>query len=96
LGEREGYTTWEFPVKKALKIFALIAIVAWTSSYVATLFFNLDFMLLNIHLQNLWLLIPETVVVFGSVWIWNWSRQSEKKKRAKKTEAYLEKLLTKS
>jgi len=65
----------------------------FAASYVLTRFIKFDLLILNFHLQNLWLLIPETFIVFGGVYIWNWSRKSEKKKRKKQAQEQLKKLI---
>jgi len=78
---------------KVLKYFGLVFLTGWICSYFATRFVNLDMLILQFHLQNLWLVIPEGTVVFGFLAIWNWSRTSEKKKRQRQAQEQIDKLL---
>ena len=78
---------------KVIKYFGITFLVGAIASYVGTRFFNLDIILLNIHLQNLWLLIPEQTIVLGALWLWHWSSTSEKKKRQKQAKDQLQTLI---
>ena len=49
--------------------------------------------ILNFHLQHLWLFLPESTILFGGLYIWNWSRTSQKKKQQKQAQTELRKLL---
>jgi hypothetical protein len=75
---------------KVIKYFGITFLAGCISSYVATRIFNLDFLILNFHLQNIWLTLPESAIFFGAVWLWNWSRTSEKKKRQKQAKDQLQ------
>jgi hypothetical protein len=78
---------------KVIKYFGITFLAGWLSSYVATRFFNADFLILNYHLQHLWLLAPEGSILFGGLYIWNWSRVSEKKKQQKQAKEQIKSLL---
>jgi hypothetical protein len=78
---------------KVIKYFGVTFLVGGLTSYVATRVFNLDILLFNIELQNLWLIIPEGTILFGAGWFWNWSRTSEKKKRQKQAKEQLQTLI---
>lgn len=78
---------------KVIKYFGITLLIGAIISYITTRFFNWDIILLNIHLQNLWLLIPEGTILFGAGWLWSWSRSSEKKKRQKQAREQLQVLI---
>jgi len=78
---------------KVIKYFGLTFLAGAITSYVGTRFFNWDILLLNFHLQYWWLFFPEGTIVFGALWIWNWSRTSEKKKRQKQAKEQLQTLI---
>jgi len=78
---------------KVIKYFGITFLVGAITSYVGTRFFNLDLLLITIELQNLWLIIPEGTIFFGTVWFWNWSRTSEKNKRQKQAKEQLQTLI---
>jgi len=78
---------------KVIKYFGITFLVGAIVSYVGTRFFNLDLLLITIELQNLWLIIPEGVILSGAVWFWNWSRTSEKHKRQKQAQDQLQTLI---
>jgi hypothetical protein len=74
--------------------FALIIFsISWFSSWIATRFFALDFMLLNYHLINWWLFIAEGTVLAGAFYLRHWSQATEKKKQREKARAELSQLL---
>jgi ABC-type antimicrobial peptide transport system permease subunit len=86
MGAQDGKKVWfetasfwqllKYFFKFALTIF----IIAFIFTYVLTRFFNWDILLLQFHMQNLWLLIPESLVVIGSLGLWIWSRKTEHRK----------------
>ena len=78
---------------KLIKYFGITFLIGGLTSYIATRIFNLDILLLNFHLQNLWLIIPEGTILFGAFSLWNWSRTSEKKKRQKQAKDQLQTLI---
>ena len=78
---------------KLIKYFGITFLIGAITSYVGTRFFNLDILLLNFHLHNLWLIIPEGTILFGAIWLWNWSRTSEKNKREKQAQEQLKALI---
>jgi hypothetical protein len=78
---------------RAAKYFIQIFAIGYATCYILTRFVNLDFWLINLHLQNLWLIIPEGTTAFFSAWIWNWSRTSEKKKKQKQAKQDLQTLI---
>jgi H+/Cl- antiporter ClcA len=84
---------YELPFWRMVKYVVYGVAVGFVSSYVLVRLFNFDWFILNFHLQNLWLLPPEIIIFAGSVYIWNWSRKSEKKKRRKQAQEQLNKLL---
>lgn len=94
MGAQDSHQSWhELPfwtlVKNYLRIAIIFFIVGWASTRIA----NLDILVLQFHLQNMWLLAPETGIVIGGLWIWNWSRTSEKKKRQKQAKERLQTLI---
>ena len=94
MGAQDSRQSWhEMPFWSLVKNYLKIALIFYGLGWIFTRFANLDLLILNIHLQNLWLIIPEGFVLFGSGWIWNWSRQSEKKKRQKQAKRDLQALL---
>ena len=78
---------------KVIKYFGITLPVGAIISYIATRFLNWDIILLNFHLSNLWVLIPEGIILFGAFWLGRWSGKSEKKKRQKQAKEKLERLL---
>jgi H+/Cl- antiporter ClcA len=84
---------YELPFWRMVKYVAYGVLAGFLSSYVLVRAFNFDWLIINFHLKNLWLLAPETIIIVGSLHIWNWSRKSEKKKRQKQAQEQLNKLL---
>jgi hypothetical protein len=84
LSQREGYkATLEWGFWKYVKYILLTVIVVWFTSWAVTRFTNLDLILwewlVAIHLANLWLFIPEGVVIAGVVAIGVWEYKRKKK-----------------
>jgi hypothetical protein len=84
---------YELPFKRLIKYIILALIIGTINGWIGTRIFNIDLMILAFHVQNLWLIIPEGVTLSGAVWLWNWSRTSEKKKRQKQAKQQLQKLI---
>ena len=78
---------------RVLRYFGTIFLFGWFCSYIATRFFNVDTFIINYHLANPWLTIPEATIFVGYIWLWNWSRTSEKKKRQKEATKQLKTLM---
>jgi len=87
MGAQSGDKGWyELPFRRLLKYVAQFLAVGIIVGWIGTRILNIDLLILQFHLANLWLLAPETAIVMGSLWIWTWSRSSEKKKRKKQHE----------
>jgi len=84
---------YELPFKRLLKYVVETAIIFFLVGWIATRLVNWDYLLLQIHMQNLWLIIPEGVIALGTFYLWRWSRISEKKKRQKQAKQRLQTLL---
>ena len=94
MGAQDSRQTWlEQPFWKQVKYYFLMFCFGGLCSYIATRFFMVDFLILNFHLQHLWLFLPEGTIIFGGLYIWNWSRTSQKKKQQKQAQTELRKLL---
>jgi cytochrome c-type biogenesis protein CcmH/NrfF len=52
-----------------------------------------DYALWNFHLANLWLIFPEGITLFGTVYIWRWDRKREQAKRQRQAQTELQRLL---
>ena len=94
MGAQDSGQSWhELPFWTLVKNYAKIAVVFYGLGWILTRCANLDLLILSIQLQNLWLIVPEGVITLGTFYLWNWSRQSEKKKRQHKAKRDLQTLL---
>ena len=94
LGQSEGYkATLEWGFWKFIKYFTVFGIIIWIASWALTRIVNLDLMVWAWHLANWWIFIPETAVAMGAVYIWHWSRKSEKKKKQQAYREHLDRLV---
>lgn len=94
MGAQDSNRSWhELPfwtlVKNYLKSFTIGAVL----SYALTRFFNLDLLVLEFHIQNLWLILPESFTLCGALYIWSWSRKSEQRKKRRRAQKELASLL---
>ena len=91
---QDSKQSWhELPFWSLIKNYFKIALIFFILGWGFTRIINFDILILNLHLQNLWLLAPETIIVTGGLWLWNWSRTSEKKKRQKQAKQQLQTLI---
>lgn len=94
MGAQDSDRSWhELPFWTLVKNYIKSFLIGGLIIYVLTRFVNLDILILNIHIQNMWLIIPEGMIVFGAFSIWNWDRQNEKKKRQKQAKQRLQTLI---
>ena len=95
MGAQTGQQGWfELPFWRLIKYVLYGVLIGALAGYVFTRFVNLDYLILAFHVQNLWLLVPEGVVLTGTAYIWNWSRNSQKKKRQRQAKEQLDKLMS--
>lgn len=79
------------------RLFLYWTLFIWVAIWVSTRIINVDLLLLQFHLVNWWLFIPEAVIVLGYVYLWKWNRKCERKeleaKRQKRAREQLQVLI---
>lgn len=91
--QADGQSWQELPFWTLVKNYLKSAGVGALVMYILTRAFSWDIVLWNIQMENMWLFIPEFTIFFGTVWIWNWSRASERRKRQKQARNELRAIL---
>lgn len=94
MGAQTDSKSWhELPFWTLVKNYLRIAVVFFFLGWIFTRFVNWDILILQLHLNNLWLLAPESAIVFGGLWLWNWDVQKGKKKRKQQAQEQLQTLI---